>query len=131
MDDQGFIHHQERIERRFIKQLVEQVLLAEHADDLVDASTTDKDLLVVALAYGFEYLIALIVSIDPLNFEPGVHDVAYASVADREDTLHDRLLRLLYEAPFPAGRNEHFDLFGCMECLFARAWPQPCEPQDA
>jgi hypothetical protein len=95
-----------------VEDLVEKILLQDHADRLVDTAAADQKLLVATFANGAQDLLVTIIGIDPVDIHARRHDVGDAAVANVEDALDDLLLGLIEKTPLLARRDEQFQLFG-------------------
>ena len=129
MNDERLRHNRQGVKRRAVEYLIEQILLADHAEDLAHAPLAHQKLLVPALAEGPEDGLAVILGINPLDLQARGHDVADAPLVHRENALNGRLLRFLDEARLPARCDEELDLFGRMKRFLGRSWPQADQPQ--
>src|SRR4051794_20076965 len=110
MNDQRLRHNRQGVKRRAVEHLIEQILLADHAEDLAHASLAHQKLLVPAVAEGRGDSLAVILGINPLDPWGRGHDVADAPLVHREDALNGVLLPLSDEARLSARRDEELDL---------------------
>src|SRR6476620_12207279 len=78
-----------------MENLIEQVLLQDHAKRLVNAALAHQELLVATFANSSKDFFSIVVTVDPVDIHPGSHDVADPAIPDIENPLHHLLLRIL------------------------------------
>ena len=93
MNDEGLSDDSHRVEGFPVEDLVEEVLLQDHAERLVNAAAAaDQELLMLTLANGAQDFLVGIVCIDPVNLNARRHNVRDIVIADVEHPLDDLLL---------------------------------------
>jgi hypothetical protein len=88
-----------------MENLIEQVLLQDHAKRLVNAALAHQELLMATFANRSKDLFSIVVNVDPVDIHAGSHDVADPAIADIEDPLHHFLLHLLQQPTFLTGSD--------------------------
>ncbi len=105
MNDKRLTHDGYRIEGLAVQELIEKILLQDHADRFVYRPATDQELFETTFANGLQHLLRRIFGVDPIDFQPRRHDIGDIAVADVEDTFDQLLLRLFQQAPPPGFRR--------------------------
>ena len=75
------------VRRPAIQDLIDQILFAHDADDLIDRTATDQELGVRAGAHSVEDLLLGSVEVQPLHARPGSHDRAHWAVGKVENAF--------------------------------------------
>ncbi len=112
MNNQRLPDHGHGIKGLSVEELIEKILLQDHADRLVDIAAADQELLMAAFANGAQDLLVRTIGIDPVDIDTRRHDIGDAAVANVEDALDNLLLGLIEKTPLLARRDEQFQLFG-------------------
>jgi hypothetical protein len=128
--DEHLLHQCQRIRLLTVEQVVEQIALAQDADDFVDVATADDDLLVPAGADFAQQRFAVVVGVDPHDLRAWRHHVADAATADADGALDHLLLDMVQQAGATARRDQHLQFLRRVQGLIAGARPQADQTQQ-